>query len=229
MKTACVDKSIGSLIHAYELGLLSEEKSECFEQHLMKCDYCASEVKDFSPRPAMILKDPFVKNEIRRLDNSISVKSSFLNKIWTYLWPNIPVILRPAIPVLLVLLLIYPASRGLHFTSISSVKSIQSIQLFPVRSKTVKVPISMAEQDIVVSFVYEGSVLGKSYYIDIKDDSRKIIYSEQSYKNFDEYDRGHLLISGNLLQQGRYCLTISDPNGNTISNIQEYRFTIQPK
>lgn len=45
MKT-CIKSDIGNIILSYELGQLSEEEMELFEQHLFECEYCANEVFD---------------------------------------------------------------------------------------------------------------------------------------------------------------------------------------
>jgi anti-sigma factor RsiW len=41
----CADPLVGSLIHHYEAGLLDEAERDQFEEHLLKCDFCAKEVE----------------------------------------------------------------------------------------------------------------------------------------------------------------------------------------
>ncbi len=40
----CTDPENGHKILAYELGHLSDDEMECFEQHLFECEYCTNEV-----------------------------------------------------------------------------------------------------------------------------------------------------------------------------------------
>lgn len=48
MKT-CTDPKIGNLILSYELGQLSQDEMEQFEQHLFECTSCADDVFDDIP------------------------------------------------------------------------------------------------------------------------------------------------------------------------------------
>ena len=45
----CTNPKVGELIMQYELGALSDEACLRFDEHLMECDYCLSELKNMSP------------------------------------------------------------------------------------------------------------------------------------------------------------------------------------
>jgi len=47
--TQCVNEEFGKLISQYELGCLSDEERDRFEEHLMECDFCLQELEQMRP------------------------------------------------------------------------------------------------------------------------------------------------------------------------------------
>jgi len=45
----CIDPQVGELITQYELGQLSDEERDRFEEHLMDCDFCRRELEEMLP------------------------------------------------------------------------------------------------------------------------------------------------------------------------------------
>ncbi|TKJ36566.1 hypothetical protein CEE37_14900 [candidate division LCP-89 bacterium B3_LCP] len=45
----CIDAELGRLIALYELGQLSDDERDRFEEHLLKCDFCLGEIEEKMP------------------------------------------------------------------------------------------------------------------------------------------------------------------------------------
>jgi len=59
--TNCTDKRYQQQIHAYELGMLSENQRREFECHLLECDACFEEVRGFQKASRLLNRDDEVK------------------------------------------------------------------------------------------------------------------------------------------------------------------------
>ena len=51
---SCTDQGIGELIGGYELGLLSDQEKERFEEHLLECQYCFESLYKTAPIAQLI-------------------------------------------------------------------------------------------------------------------------------------------------------------------------------
>ncbi len=222
----CIEKTVGALIHAYELGLLTEEEIALFERHLLKCEHCVSRIEELSPRLQLMRRDPFVKNEIHHLDNVANPKQSNSVSWKQLLWPDTYFVLKPAILITVILLMIYPSYQGYIDNSESAIGTIQVFDLLPLRSTSNTISHVSDKDNILLSFIYEGSKLGLKYRLDIKDEAGTIIFANDQFQGFDKYGKGVLFIPANLLSSGDYRLIISNPNENSLSRNQEYRFSI---
>ncbi len=63
----CIDKEIGKLLHAYELGQLNDQEIELFEEHLMECNYCYDEARKSQNISRLILTDEENKKNIVKI------------------------------------------------------------------------------------------------------------------------------------------------------------------
>jgi hypothetical protein len=108
----CTDPEIGSLLHAYEVGALSETDAKRFEVHILGCEQCFRRIKDFEYEAALLFEDEDVKEMVDRIDRAHLRRHSPAGRLWRYLWPKAPLIFKPAIAYLLILLMVIPAYRG---------------------------------------------------------------------------------------------------------------------
>ncbi len=225
----CINPKIGSLLHAYELGILSEENVERFETHMLKCSHCFNEVKDFEPEAELLTSSDDVVDEISRgaeIDIQKSSRSSVLKRLWHYVWPKSPVIFRPAVAFILILLLIYPAYRGVMPGGEMKIKPVSSISLFPTRSTEPIHAEIKADRDIILSFVYQGAIPGEKYILELIDQEGKVVIRNDSFTDFDEFEVGQVFISRGCLDPGIYTLEISDPENPVSTGIQSYKFEL---
>jgi len=220
MNRECIDPKIGSMLHAYELGSLSDSDLENFEIHLMECEFCFKEVSEFEAKSQILLKD----NDVQREVSDATAKSGHLKD---YLWPDCPLIFKPAIAIFLILLLIYPAYLGISQNGNENVRAVRSLSLFPTRSGDVEEISLNSKTDFVLSFAFPDAVERQAYSVDLRDDSGNIIYENESFTGFDRFKMGSILISSEILHSGTYRLIISDSDSTAARKPLVYDFVIE--
>jgi hypothetical protein len=228
----CTNPKLGDLLHVYELNALSEEDIERFEIHLLECEYCFEQLKSFERQANLLASDEEVKELIRESTmEEYAQPESFLKKLWRYIWPETPLLFKPALAYLLILLLILPAYYGLRKVTETGTETeigpVQNISLTPLRSMGEDVFKISLGKDGLINFVFEGAITGKSYQVIIKSIDGKVVYQDDAFKEFDEYRMGRLLLPLNKMKMGDYQLIITDPQREPPLNRQEYSFRIE--
>jgi len=223
----CTDSAIGELRHAYEIGALSVEDTEKFEIHLLSCDSCYQEVVQFEKAATLMRTDMAVKREVRQAVLGKERKPSFVTSLVRYLWPETPVVLRPAVAFFVMALLIYPAYLGMKGPSDSGMRQIETISLIPSRSATTtSIFWASPGQDGLITFVFPGAQVGKEYELTIETAVGKEVMSNKSFTGFDGYETGRIVISLDRFDAGTYRLVISDPEGIDPYREQVYVFEV---
>lgn len=222
----CTDSAIGELRHAYEIGALSVEDTEKFEIHLLSCESCYSEVAHFEKAATLMRTDMEVRRELRQAALGRERKPSFVTSLVQYLWPETPVLLRPAVAFFMMALLIYPAYLGMKGSSDSGMREIQAISMIPSRSAAGSIFWASPGQDGLISFVYPGAMVGKEYHLMIETADGKELMSIESFTGFDGYETGRIVIPLDRFDEGTYRLVISDPEGTDPQREQVYVFEV---
>jgi len=100
----CTDKRFRDMIHAYELHMLTEDERREFELHLLDCDSCMEEVKQFGETVREMRRSAEVRDSVREMAEIKSAeKSGFLHRLgdWKTIAP--PALVMVAIILVLVL------------------------------------------------------------------------------------------------------------------------------
>ncbi len=225
--TACKDKNLGTLLHAYELDALPDEDIEMFEIHLLTCESCYEQVRSFERESSFLRSEDFVQEAIGG-DTGIEVmkSSSLFNKLLHYLWPRTPFVFRPAIAYLLVLLLILPAYFGLQSIKRDDIRPVRTVDLIPERSNSGNFISISDKKDGLISFVLRGAVPGRPYRVRIESETGQVLFSNEAFTDFDEYETGRLLLPVSMMIPGDYRLVITDLQITPLSLNKEYRFSI---
>ncbi len=217
----CIDPTIGSMIHAYELGALSTENTERFETHLLNCPFCFDEIKRFEASAMLLRSDEVVQNEIRQ-----SSKPSARQRLKEYLWPKRPLVLRPALLILLIVILAYPAYRGIVQSYHPAIAPVQTIVLTPMRTSSAPVLHLSLHRDGVISFLYRDAGPDMQYRITISAEDDRVIMTIPSYDAFDEYGIGSILFPAELMRPGSYRLEIVPTADHDTTGRQIYLFRV---
>ncbi len=221
----CTNIEFEKLLHVYENNQLSEDINERFEIHLMECEHCFNEVRQFDEIAELMSTDVDVRHVIREAATEEMDTESIWEKFRRFFWPDKTMVLRPAIAYMIILLLIYPAYKGLIGTGDGQIKEIRSLQLVPDRSSDAK--ILKSGDDILLSFVFRDAEIDKKYNVIIISDNGNILFQDNEFSGFDKFQTGKLLLPANNLRSGEYSIIIEDPHGKPPFNKQEYLFTVE--
>lgn len=217
----CIDASIGTMLHAYELKLLSEEDVHRFETHLIHCEYCFAKVQEFGPYATALHTGPEAQEAMQGFGKQTDESPGRVG--WRDLWSTRPVLLSPALLAIVILALLYPAYLGLFESASVPVQSLQAIRLVPDRSGNNRIDV---QKDVVITFVFEDAEPDRKYQIQLTDSSGVMLYETDSYTDFDKYGTGVLFVPRTLMSGGEYRLLIVDPASTVRSNTAEYIFTV---
>jgi len=218
----CTSPEIGKLMHAYELGQLSETDMAAFEEHLVICSHCYDEVARFEPAAGLLRAD----SEIQVLAAATAradQKAGWLTKLKSVLWPGgTPLVLKPAVTYIALALLVYPAYLGLRDGSAPTVQSTQTVVLSGTRSTTQ--PLADNSAPVALVFRVGGAAAGDTLIVSIADEAGFIVFSDPAFSRLSPARLGTISFAQGALAAGPYSLTIADQAGDTLA---EYRFRIE--
>ncbi|UCD94883.1 MAG: zf-HC2 domain-containing protein, partial [Candidatus Zixiibacteriota bacterium] len=183
----CIDRGIGSLLHAYELRALPDEDSERFEIHLMKCEHCFAKVKAFEKYAVSMHSSDAVKALTERAAADSRPDTVFRGGFRTWLWPDVHVLLRPGLIYLIVLLMIVPAFNGLRYLTggTAEVRPVQKIVINDLRESSNIFRISSG-LDGLINIVLTRETLAESYDIVISSGDGKEIAHYDDFRGFKD-------------------------------------------
>lgn len=230
MSDECNNKEIGGLLHSYEIGILSPEENERFEVHLLSCEHCYNQVAQFSDNAAALRSDPTIRKAAEKYSGREGTRESFARKLWSYLWPDSPIIFRPAVLYLLLILVMLPILRVVDFSDNKGVHGIQKVTLKPFRSVLPddQLPSASASEDILINFVYRSESKADNYLIEIDDSKGETIFSYPEFNGFDRFGSANLVIPSGSIDPGIYYLKVIDKQDDISAIVQPYRFKILP-
>jgi hypothetical protein len=207
MSRACIDKNLSRQLHAYELDMLSEQERDAFECHLLECDFCFEDLKQFAPRGTILSAAPQIRQLLDEMFPQPQSGTSLVKRIWQILWPDgMPAIVRPAVLIAVLLLMIYPAQLGFRIISKPDISPVREIALMQARSP--ETFVVDPDQSVVLSFLCPKGEPGETYSVVLSDESRASIYTEEEYSDVDNYGVGRLLLPGRLIRPGDYKLSV---------------------
>lgn len=222
----CTDSTIGELRHAYEIGALSVEDTEKFEIHMLECEACYEEVSQFDDAAELMRSDVEIRREVRQAADAGETRPSLVSTLIKYLWPETPLVFKPAVAFFALALLVYPAYRGMQGSGDSGLREIQSVSLLPNRSLSNASFLASPGQDGLISFVFPGAEVGMEYRLVIESSDGDEVMSIDSFTGFDQYETGRIVVPLGRLDDGSYRLVISDQVGADPYHEQIYVFEV---
>ena len=227
----CTDDSVGVLLHAYELGLLSPEDRDRFEIHLMSCDYCYGELKQFAPRGIMLGGSPDVKQALDEKLAAAQRKRLSQRKTPEYDRPGIFFAFKPAFLYLIIVLLMVPSYFGVSkmFESGTSpaIRPVQLIYLTPTRSPITNVFESTREMDGIIFVACTGANTKSCYRLEISTDEDNPVFVIDKFDQFDERGTAQLILPRELMKKGDYRLIVRESEADSSRVLCRYEFGIQ--
>lgn len=221
----CTDKKIGILIHGYELGILNNDELDKFQLHLMECDYCFSQVRNFENYMSILRENAVVRAKIESSMQEPESTLSFGGQLIRYLWPKTPFIFRPLIPyALLITLIVASFIVQQDGTDSSGIRPVQSVRLTEMRSNGNNIVRLGPHQEVVLSFaVPRGS---NSYDITIVSEKDNTTIFQRRLTGVNEFNMGEIILPLDNLSSGNYRINIFDSRVETVDTIS-YRFRVR--
>ena len=218
----CVDPKIGAFLHSFELGILSQEDNDRFEEHLLKCESCFNEVKTFNEGSNLLRNDSDIRSLITRRASEVKQSKGLAKGFKELIWPRIPVIFRPAFLYIIIVLLIISTAITIpsYFASAPTIEeastpeAFQEIYLTPFRNLSRESFNINKETDGIINIVCPEAVPNDSYQIVIinKDSDQEII-RHIDFDGFDKYGKARLLFPRWKMTAGDYAVRIEAIGG----------------
>ncbi|MBD3233825.1 MAG: hypothetical protein GF315_08890 [candidate division Zixibacteria bacterium] len=221
----CNDPSIGQLLHAFELGVLTEKERESFELHLAQCEYCFEKFMQFQEVTLQIRAG----EEAREIVSDMAFPSapSILSRIRAWLLELIPRLKSPKL-LLAQMILILAIYAG--FTNWLGTGVQQTLYLMPERGSVGN--ILMLDDGGKAEIIFDMSKANrqKQYLIGVFSPDDEIVISNVDYSLNTEF-RGRIIgkvrIPVNVLMPGNYILRVSNENAAYDSALYEYEFMVK--
>ncbi len=221
--TQCIDPDIGKLLHAFELGQTDENERERFEEHLLRCDACFEAVAAFEPAAELLRGDTEVRELAAQGAREVTSKTDWLTSLKEAIWPTErPVLLRPAVAYLALVLLAIPAYQGLKTDVRPAGHSPQTILLTSTRSAG----SAQAGTDRGVALVFRApdAQQGDTLIISVTDEAGDVRFVDSSFTGLIEGRLGTVIFEAGTLEPGAYQLEVTD---KSLFSATRFRFDIR--
>ena len=146
--------------------------------------------------------------------------------LWRRVWPEGPLLFKPAILYTLILLLVVPYVYILKNDTPQIRGDVQMIVVSSIRTARIPQLRASLGTDGIVSFVYPEADPQKRYYMLIKDAEGKALFVDSSYGNFDTFGNGTIVIPGDLMTPGEYTIAVRSFENQLRDSGITYRFNI---
>lgn len=208
---ACTYTEMSSLLHAYELGILSEPDCEQFERHLLRCPECRNKVERFQ-NEIVALRDVVSDTWIDAVPVDTSYRRQPTSRI---AWP----VLAATLFVLLVVVLFWnPLSEPNE-----SIREVQVIGLMQTRSGLASRYEIRPGKDILLCFSTYNATPNSIHRVVVETSDGDRICAVDRFQNYDAAGVGWLFIPSRLISPYKYTLTVIDPDiieGNPIAHFK---------
>jgi hypothetical protein len=225
--STCTDTRLGDFLHAYELNQLDDPQRDAFELHLLSCRYCFEQASRFDAAASLLRADADVRGLVAQAATDAARAAapepheSLGSRLRRHLWPETNLFLRPALAYFLILVLAYPAYRGLQPTPTTEVRGVRSLVFSGTRTTAARVVDAGAP--LVVMFRISGAREGQHFRVVVRRDDGTIIYTDDDFTDFNEREMGTLLLGERGWKAGRYHIEVYAPDAGA----QLHRYSFQ--
>jgi len=214
----CTDPIYHDMLHAWELGMLSDDDRQGFEMHLLQCDTCAGEAGQLLQASRLLRNDP----DFRPSSGDISVyavsdrsgQSIFASKI-----------VRSLLVAAALLILAVSVSKLIVFPD-RTTETMQRIRLVPVRGSDEAVIDRHLGGRVEISFYAEGVRSEDTYRVIISSSDGTTVYADNHFRHFGDLGGGTISLPSSKLPEGIATLIIS-PATDSLVILQQYFFRVK--
>ncbi|MEZ5359797.1 MAG: zf-HC2 domain-containing protein [Candidatus Zixiibacteriota bacterium] len=220
------------MLPAYEIGALTESDAEKFEQHVLECDACLSALKELQPYNEILRLDTETRGNLKVISGNALDSGRRSGSIVQYIWPDTPLVFRPAISYFLVLLLLgillWPTDGRETKESpvtIDNVGQVQIVTFAGIRDGSEQGFSLSDTRRCLVRFLYTKADKGKPYRVAIENESGETILTEDGFR-FDKNKTGYYLVPRSVMSPGKFTLKLYDPTTSVSDILLEFDFFI---
>lgn len=225
----CNDPAFENMLHAYELGMLSDDDRAKLEIHMIECNSCFDKSRKLKDA-AEIMRDnidsrSIIAEIVKKNESSTSLKQRFLR----LLWPQSPrlFILKPvSIISLLLIILAYPVYK-VAFETGGPGHPVQTLNLFPLRGIEQNIISFEPDGEVNINFVCDDAEPGISYRVTIKTHLGEQVFIQEEYSGFNKNGLGSIKLSMKLFNKGDYRFSIIDVSAKEPETKQIYYFSVE--
>jgi len=222
----CINSDVGKLLHAYEIGQLSEGDVCEFEAHVIECRSCLDELISMEQSVAAMIKDEKLRSLIERAATHESTDrvapTGLFDRLKGAFWPEGNWLFKPALAYAAVALLLYPAYLGLRSPGPDGPQVATTILLNTTRSVSAA-PVA-GDIPVVLFFRVFGHTEGDSYDLSLWTEADELLYRNPAFTAVDNRQMGTLSLPAGMIGSGGYRLVITRPDGSTV---RDYPFELQ--
>jgi hypothetical protein len=210
------------MLHAYEIGMLSEEDASRFEIHIIECESCREQVRRFSGGSALLRHDDEFTQIARNAVRKSVQEGGLLKRIVSTLGSRSSWLRKPVLAYVLALLLAYPAYLGLRPDQ-AVISPSTVIILDDMRSLSMPKFKSEDGATLVVDAIFKRAKgHDRAFMISIvHEEDGKVVYTDDF--TFSTANRNAVEIPGGTLAPGKYELRLVDPEGELEFAPREFR------
>jgi len=214
----CIDPECGAMLHAWELGLLSDDDRQRFELHLLQCELCSDEAVQFTQSAKLLREDPEFRpmagESVDREAAGIPLKAATRRHITR--------VLLAAAVVLVVAIPVYRMVFSPH--EIPAV--VQKLNLIPVRGESNNTVTRIPDANLEIRFYVEGATESHTYRVTVLRQASVTVYDNERFNSFSGSGVGTMILPMRDLDAGLYTLIVrSVADASTV--LQEYNFRIE--
>jgi len=229
--SGCCDHITGDLLHGYELGILSEEETKQFEMHLIECDECYREYQEFEMQSNLLTKDNTVRDVVVKYDRTTERSISKMTRLWHYLWPQTPLVFRPAFVYAIILAILVPVLWGPRATVDTETRQVNTITLSNGRDSGGAILRKSDSSLVVLGIVVEGVVAGRKCYWSITMENEEVPLESGVIDSLEiTGDIASLNLSFHTSDKkpGNYWVTVIDSTAEPATVLFRSHFTVEP-
>jgi len=224
----CSDSSIGDMLHAFELNLLSDLNRRTMEIHIIECDYCSEKLSEFQKVTWMIRSDLDFKVIVDDVLKEEAERES--GSSWLPEWLQTQPVYKYAVgvgAVMMILVFSYPVLKMAVFNDNEQVIQ-QVLNLNSSRGATISPVISIEQGgEVIINFNLKGAETGDLYNVSLISRAGDEIYSADGLAIIDDTGSGTIVIPVDRFNKGFYILKITDLSGKSPENEYKYNLIVK--
>jgi hypothetical protein len=220
----CTEPRFQQMIHAFEVGLLTEEDRKAFELHLLDCDACSDEVRSFLRFSGPIRHDPDLRPDEKEVESIMSTgrdgrpaatRKDAKSRSWT-------VRLLTIAAALVVL-----AVPTYWVTKDADEGVLQKINFGPMRGSSGGIVDLQSGGRVEFSFVLDDASAETIGRVTVLSRSGDVLFVDSSYADFDPSGGGRITLPISGFEEGFYQLIVEDPSGSLAIPKRIYNFRVR--